>query len=250
MGYLRAMLELLRDPDSWIALLSLTMLEIVLGIDNLVFIAILTGKLPKEQQKLAYRLGLGGAMATRIVLLLALSWVMQLTEPLFTIRGIELTGRHIILLLGGVFLIAKSTHEIYDKVEIGDEEAVTSGWAKSLHAVVTQIMLLDIVFSLDSVITAVGMANHVAIMATAIVIAVAIMLIFAEQVGNFVNRHPSMKILALSFLLLIGVLLTAEGLNQHIDKRYIYFAMGFSLLVELLNLRFRSKEQKRISRAD
>jgi predicted tellurium resistance membrane protein TerC len=186
-------------------------------------------------------------MGTRILLLLTLNWVMQLTEPLFSIAGIGISGRNIILLVGGAFLIAKSTHEIYDKVEIGDEEEVASGWGRSLHAIITQIILLDIVFSLDSVITAVGMANHVAVMATAIIIAVVIMLIFAEQVGNFVNRHPSMKILALAFLLLIGVLLTAEGLNQHIDKRYIYFAMGFSLVVELLNLRFRSKERRRAS---
>jgi predicted tellurium resistance membrane protein TerC len=244
MGYAPPMLELLRDPDAWIALLSLTMLEIVLGIDNIVFIAILSGKLPKEQQKLAYRLGLAGAMGTRILLLFTLSWVMQLTEPLFTVAGIALSGRHFILLGGGLFLIAKATHEIYEKVEIGDEEAVASGWGRSLPAVVTQIMILDVVFSLDSVITAVGMANHIAIMATAIIIAILIMLLFAEQVGRFVNEHPSMKILALSFLLLIGVLLTAEGLNQHIDKRYIYFAMGFSLVVELLNLRLRKKTGK------
>ncbi len=239
------MQELLRDPDAWMALVSLTLLEIVLGIDNLVFIAILTGKLPKEQQKLAYRLGLAGALVSRILLLLTLNWVMHLTQPLFTVAGVALSGRHLILLIGGVFLIAKSTHEIYEKVEIGDEEAVASGWARSLHAVIFQIVLLDIVFSLDSVITAVGMSDNVVVMATAIIVAVIIMLVFAEQVGNFVNRHPSMKILALAFLLLIGVLLTAEGLNQHIDKRYIYFAMGFSLLVELLNLRFRSKTAKR-----
>jgi predicted tellurium resistance membrane protein TerC len=238
------MIELLTNADAWIALLTLTLLEIVLGIDNIVFIAILAGKLPEEQQKKAYRLGLGGALITRLLLLFALSWVMQLTAPLFTLFGVEISGRNLILLFGGLFLIAKSTHEIYDKVEIGDEEAVASGWGRSLHAVVLQIMILDIVFSLDSVITAVGMAEHIEVMAAAILIAIGVMLIFAQQIGDFVNKHPSMKILALSFLLLIGVLLTAEGLNQHLDKRYVYFAMGFSLMVELINLRVRAKSRK------
>jgi predicted tellurium resistance membrane protein TerC len=238
------MIELFTSPDAWVALLTLTLLEIVLGIDNIVFIAILAGKLPEAQQRTAYRLGLGGALVTRLLLLLALSWIMRLTDPLFTLFDVELTGRHLILLAGGLFLIAKSTHEIYDKVEIGEDEAVAAGWGQSLHAVVLQIMILDVVFSLDSVITAVGMVDHLAIMAAAILIAVCIMLLFAESIGRFVNEHPSMKILALSFLLLIGVLLTAEGMNQHLDKRYVYFAMGFSLAVELLNLRVRAKGKR------
>jgi predicted tellurium resistance membrane protein TerC len=236
------MLELLTNPDAWIALLTLTALEIVLGIDNIVFIAILASRLPVEQQSLAYRLGLMGAMLTRIALLLTINWVMHLTEPLFAVMGHDFSGRDLILLGGGLFLIAKSAQEIYEKVE-GDEQEDIKGWFSGLPGIVGQIMVLDIIFSLDSVITAVGMAEHIEVMVTAVIIAIAVMLVFAKQIGDFINKFPSMKILALSFLLLIGVLLTAEGLGQHINKGYIYFAMAFALMVELLNIRFRSKQE-------
>ena len=237
------MVELFSDPQAWLALLALTALEIVLGIDNIVFIAILSAKLPAKEQQKAYRLGLMGALGTRIGLLLAISWIMGLTDSLFAVLGHEVTGRGLILLLGGVFLIGKSVHEIYEKVEAlesGNKDG-PAGSGASLVSVVAQITVMDVVFSLDSVITAVGMVEHVPIMITAIVIAIAVMLIFAKPVGDFVNRHPSMKILALSFLLLIGVLLTAEGFGQHVNKGYIYFAMGFALLVEMLNMRYRKK---------
>ena len=235
------MLELLTNPDAWIALFTLTLLEIVLGIDNIVFIAILASRLPVEKQELAYRLGLLGAMLTRVALLMTINWVMQLTEPLFEILGHQFSGRDLILLGGGLFLIAKSTQEIYEKVE-GEPEEDIQGWFSGLPGVVGQIMILDIIFSLDSVITAVGMAEDIEVMVTAVVIAIGVMLLFAKQIGDFVNRYPSMKILALSFLLLIGVLLTAEGLGQHINKGYIYFAMAFALIVELLNIRFQAKQ--------
>ncbi len=234
------MLELFSTVDAWIALASLAALEIVLGIDNIVFIAILTERLPPEDQPRAYRLGLLGAMGTRLALLFTLSWVMSLTTPLFSVAGIAISGRNLILLTGGAFLVAKSTSEIYRKTEGVAEEEVR-GWGNGMVGVVAQIMVLDIVFSLDSVITAVGIVDHVEIMAVAIVMAVAVMWLFAQPVGNFINTHPSMKILALSFLLLIGVLLMAEGLHQELDKRYVYFAMGFSLTVELLNMRFRRR---------
>jgi predicted tellurium resistance membrane protein TerC len=236
-----AMLELVTDPDAWIALLTLTALEIVLGIDNIVFIAILASRLPVDQQALAYRLGLLGAMLTRIALLMTINWVMQLTHPLFEVMDHTFSGRHLILLGGGLFLIAKSAQEIYEKVE-GEPQEDIRGWFHGLAGIVIQIMLLDIIFSLDSVITAVGMAEHVEVMVTAIIVAVGIMLAFAKPIGDFINKYPSLKILALSFLLLIGVLLTAEGLGQHINKGYIYFAMAFALAVELLNIRFRSKQ--------
>ncbi len=236
------MIELLSNPDAWVALLTLTLLEIVLGIDNIVFIAILASRLPVEKQGLAYRLGLLGAMLTRIGLLLTINWVMQLTEPLFEVFAHSFSGRDLILLGGGLFLIAKSAQEIYDKVE-GDHQEDIKGWFNGLPGIVAQIMVLDIIFSLDSVITAVGMAEDIEVMVTAVVIAIGVMLIFAKQIGDFVNKYPSMKILALSFLLLIGVLLTAEGLGQHINKGYIYFAMAFALLVELINIRFRKKQE-------
>jgi predicted tellurium resistance membrane protein TerC len=236
------MLELLTNPDAWIALATLTLLEIVLGIDNIVFIAILASRLPVEKQAIAYRLGLLGAMVTRVALLMTINWVMQLTEPLFEILEHTLSGRDLILLGGGLFLIAKSTQEMYEKIE-GEPDGDIKGWFNGLPGVVAQIMILDVIFSLDSVITAVGMAEHIEVMVTAIVIAIGVMLLFAKQIGDFVNKHPSMKILALSFLLLIGVLLTAEGLGQHINKGYIYFAMAFALIVELLNIRFRAKQR-------
>jgi predicted tellurium resistance membrane protein TerC len=223
-------IEVFSQPGAWIALLSLTALEIVLGIDNVVFIAILAARLPADQQKRAYRLGLLGALVSRLALLLALSWVMKLSDPLFELLGKALSGRDLILLGGGLFLMAKSTREIFDKLEVGEEHAV-GGKGRTLLATVLQITVLDIVFSLDSVITAVGMSNQIPVMVAAIMIAIAVMLAFAQPIGNFVNRHPSMKVLALSFLLLIGVLLVAEGFGQHIDKGYVYFAMGFSLIV-------------------
>ena len=233
-------LELLTNPENLIALAALAGLEIILGIDNVVFIAILVAKLPEEKQSGAYRIGLMGAMVTRVLLLLTLSVIMGLTEPLITVFDFELTGRHLILLGGGLFLIGKSVHEIYEKVESGEGEIKASAKG-GMAIIIVQIMIMDIIFSLDSVITAIGMVDDVKIMVIAIVIAMIVMLIFAKSIGDFVNRHPSMKILALSFLLLIGVLLTAEGLGQHVSKGYIYFAMGFALLVELVNMRFRKK---------
>ncbi len=242
------MLEQLAQPDTWISLLSLTLLEIVLGIDNIVFIAILSGRLPKDQQGLAYRLGMAAALITRLMLLGTVSWVMGLTEPWFTLPIIDhaVSGRDLILLGGGIFLIGKSSHEIYEKVEAHEEadDEARATKKRGLTGTIVQIMILDIVFSLDSVITAVGMAKHFWIMATAMIIAVCVMLIFAQKVGDFVNEHPSMKVLALSFLLLIGVLLTAEGLGEHVNKGTIYFAMGFSLIVELVNMRVRKKDTK------
>jgi len=236
------MIELLSNPDAWVALFTLTLLEIVLGIDNIVFIAILASRLPVEKQGLAYRLGLLGAMFTRIALLMTINWVMQLTQPLFEVLGHPFSGRDLILLGGGLFLIAKSAQEIYDKVE-GEHQDDIKGWFNGVPGIIAQIMVLDIIFSLDSVITAVGMAEDIEVMVAAVIIAIGVMLIFAKQIGDFVNRYPSMKILALSFLLLIGVLLTAEGLGQHVNKGYIYFAMAFALMVELINIRFRKKQE-------
>ncbi len=223
--------------DNLIALATLTSLEIVLGIDNIVFISILSGKLPAAQRPRARRLGMLGAMLMRIALLLALSWIMRLTAPLFAVLGQEISGRDLILLLGGLFLMGKATFEIHERIEGESPAAVAARSAPTFVAVITQIMLLDIVFSLDSVITAVGMADQIAVMVAAVVIAVAVMMLFAGPVSDFVERNPTIKMLALSFLLLIGVMLVAESLGQHVSKGYIYFAMAFSLLVELLNLR-------------
>jgi predicted tellurium resistance membrane protein TerC len=226
--------------ENALALLTLTALEVVLGIDNLVVISILTGKLPPELRKRARRIGLLAAMGMRIGLLLTLSWMMGLTGSLFSVAGLDFSGRDLILLVGGLFLMAKATHEIHTKVE-GPEEHPQAG--KRIHAsmasVIAQIMAFDLVFSIDSVITAIGMARAIWVMVAAIVIAVATMIVFAEPVSSFVERHPSIKMLALSFLLLIGVLLVAEGMGQHLDRGYVYFAMGFSLFVEMLNLRVR-----------
>ncbi|MBX3245886.1 MAG: TerC family protein [Myxococcales bacterium] len=238
------MLEAFSSPDAWVALLTLTSLEIVLGIDNIVFIAILAAKLPEHQQRLAYNLGLGGALITRLGLLFAIAWIMRLETPLFTLLDNPMTGRELILLGGGIFLIGKSAHEIYEKVELPEEDPKDVRGRSSLVGTVVQIMLLDIIFSLDSVITAVGMVDAIEIMVIAIIVAVGVMLVFAKRIGDFVNRHPSMKILALSFLTLIGVLLTAEAFDQHISKGYIYAAMGFSLAVEVLNMRLRGKGKK------
>jgi len=224
--------------ESLIALVTLTSLEIVLGIDNIVFIAILTGKLDPSVQDKARRIGLALAMIVRILLLLAISWIMGLTKPLFAVMSHDVSGKDLILLLGGLFLIGKSTFEIHERIE-GHEPTKTAKAVASFASVIIQIMLLDIVFSLDSVITAVGMARHIPIMIAAVIVAVAIMMLFAGAVSRFVERHPTIKMLALSFLLLIGVMLLAEGFGRHIEKGYIYFAMAFSLFVELLNLRMR-----------
>ncbi len=227
--------------EGWIALATLTVLEIVLGIDNIVFISILAGKLRHDQRDRARRIGLSLAMFIRIALLLSITWVMGLTEPLFTL-GKEISGRDLILLIGGLFLIAKATHEIHDKLE-GAEGEASSKVVASFGAVIVQILLLDIVFSLDSVITAVGMVDHVSIMILAVIVAVGVMLVSAGPISEFVERHPTVKMLALSFLLLIGVSLIGEGLDQHIPKGYIYFAMGFSVFVEMINLRVRKKSE-------
>jgi predicted tellurium resistance membrane protein TerC len=230
-------MEWITTAEGWIALLTLTALEIVLGIDNIIFISILSGKLPSEQQKKARTLGLALAMLTRIGLLLSISWVMRLTTPLFTIFR-EFSGRDLILVVGGLFLIAKSTHEIHDKLE----GAATSGRkpiVSTFAGVIFQIILLDIIFSLDSVITAVGMVQHLSIMIVAVVIAVIFMMFFARVISDFVHDHPTVKMLALAFLLLIGAALIAEGFDTHIPKGYIYFAMAFSVFVEMLNLRLR-----------
>jgi predicted tellurium resistance membrane protein TerC len=231
----------LTQPEAWVGLLTLTLLEIVLGIDNIIFISILAGKLPHEQQGRARRIGLVGAMATRIALLAALAWIIRLTAPLFQVLGRPISGRDLILIAGGLFLLAKSTHEIHLKLE-GDDETGSSRKAASFGGVIFQILLLDIVFSLDSVITAVGMAEHLAVMITAVIIAVAVMMAAARVVSNYVDRHPTVKMLALSFLLLIGMSLVGEGWGQHIPKGYIYFAMGFSVFVEAINLRVRAKK--------
>jgi len=233
-------LDFLFTAESWAALLTLTVLEIVLGIDNIVFISILAGKLPAERRKRARTLGLALAMGTRILLLLSLTWIMRLTKPFFTIGPQEISGRDLIMLVGGVFLLWKSTTEIHERLEGAVEAAREAGRkANTMASVLTQIALLDIIFSLDSVITAVGMAQEVAIMIAAIVIAVGIMMWASGPLGDFVERHPTIKMLALSFLLLIGMALVAEGFHQHIPKGYIYFAMGFSVFVEMLNLRAR-----------
>lgn len=251
-------MEWISSPEAWISLLTLTVLEIVLGIDNIVFISIITGRLPAERQKSARRLGLGLAMITRVLLLLSISWIMTLTAPLFNIAGwiginegewfekLQISGRDIILIVGGLFLIYKSTTEIHHKLE-GEEDELTKSTKKiSFTKVIIEILLLDIVFSLDSVITAVGMADYIEIMIAAVVIAVLIMLASSEGISKFVNNHPTVKMLALSFLLLIGISLIAEGLDQHIPKGYIYFAMAFSVFVEMLNLRVSKKSKKAI----
>jgi predicted tellurium resistance membrane protein TerC len=236
------MLDAFLTADGLVALLTLTAMEIVLGVDNVVFITILTGRLPAGQQLLARRVGLALALGLRVLLLLAITWIMGLTQPLFSVLGEEVSGRGLILLGGGLFLIFKATWEIYDKVEAGHAAAGRRSGRAQFAWVVLQILLLDLVFSLDSVITAVGMANDVPIMVVAMVIAMLVMLVSIEGVSGFVERHPSVKILALAFLLLIGVMLVAEGMGRHVPKGYIYFAMAFSLFVEMLNLRYRRRE--------
>ena len=232
------MMESLTDPQVWIALVTLTFLEIVLGIDNIIFISILSGKLPAKDQHRARRLGLLAAMFMRVLLLFSLAWIIKLTKPWFTIVGQEISGRDTILILGGLFLIGKSTYEIHDKLE-GEEGHASKKVPTTFLSVIFQIMMLDLVFSLDSVITAVGMADDLWVMVTAVVVAVGIMMLSADAISDFVHKHPTVKMLALSFLLLIGVSLLAEGFDQHISKGYIYFAMGFSVFVEMINLRMK-----------
>ncbi len=224
--------------DGLIALVTLTFLEVVLGVDNVIFISILTGRLPHRQQARARRLGLIGAMGMRILLLLSITWIMRLTEPLFTALGHPFSGRDLILISGGIFLLWKATVEIHERLE-GEPEHGPRKMPPSFGAVIGQIMLLDIIFSLDSVITAVGMANDIQIMVAAVIIAVAIMMLSARPIGDFVGRHPTVKVLALSFLLMIGLALVSDGVGFHIPKGYIYFAMGFSIFVETINLRVR-----------
>jgi predicted tellurium resistance membrane protein TerC len=228
------------DPQAWIGLLTLTALEIVLGVDNVIFISILSGRLPTSTQKRARQIGLALAMVMRILLLLSITWIARLTQPLATIAGFEITGRALILVGGGLFLLAKSTHEIHNKLETEDAHADVRH-APSLRSVLVQIVLLDLVFSLDSVITAVGMVDQIGVMIAAVVIAVMVMMIFAGALSAFVERHPTIKMLALSFLLLIGVNLIAEGVGFHIPKGYTYFAMAFSVAVEMLNIRVRKR---------
>lgn len=232
-------MDWITDPQIWISLVTLTALEIVLGIDNVVFISILAGKLPHNQQENARRLGLTLALVTRILLLCGIVWMTKLTTPLFAVFGHEFSGRDLILLAGGLFLIGKSTHEIHEKLE-GEDGRVTTRIAPTFTSVIVQILLLDIVFSLDSVITAVGMVRQIGVMIAAVIIAVIFMLIFARAISNFVHRHPTLKMLALSFLILIGVALVAESFHQEIPKGYIYFSMAFAVVVEILNLRVRA----------
>ena len=240
------MFDWLVDSQGWISLLTLTVLEIVLGIDNIIFISILSGKLRAEDQPRARSMGLAGAFVTRVMLLLSITWVMRLTTPLFTAVGRKFSGRDLILLVGGLFLIAKATMEIHHKLEGPDEEEEQRAKAtRSLWGTVAQIMVLDIIFSLDSVITAVGMADDVTIMIIANVLALGVMLFAAKPISDFVDRHPTVKMLALSFLVLIGTNLTAEGLGQHIPKGYTYMAMAFSVIVEMLNIRVRTRQVRR-----
>ena len=239
-------MEWLSDPQIWISLLTLTALEIVLGIDNVIFISILAGKLPKEQQAKARKLGLTLALVTRILLLMSLTWIMGLTKPLFTmpVVNVDISGRDIVLLVGGLFLIWKSVREVHEKLEEDDGHATAGRGRATFTAVIIQILLLDIVFSLDSVITAVGMADNIWVMVAAVVIALGVMLAFAGKISDFGNRHPTLKMLALSFLILIGVTLIGEGMHFHSPKGYVYFSMAFAFAVEMLNLRLRSKMAK------
>ena len=237
------MLELLSQPEAWISLLTLTFLEIVLGIDNIVFISILAGKLPLESQAKARKIGLALALITRLILLCGLAWMVKLTTPLFHVMQHPVSGRDLILLLGGLFLLGKATHEIHGKLEGVDGET-SDRIAPTFTSIIIQIMLLDIVFSLDSVITAVGMVDEIAIMVTAVIIAMGVMLVFVDSVSRFIEEHPTFKILALSFLMLIGFVLVLEGVHKEIPKGYIYFAMAFSFTVEMVNLNIRKKTKK------
>jgi len=245
-------MDWISDPQIWISLVTLTVLEIVLGIDNIIFISILSGKLPAEQQKKGRRIGLALALITRVLLLCALAWVVKLDTPFWTptfLQGsryafeLAVSGKDLILVLGGLFLLGKSTHEIHEKLE-GEDGEVTNRIAPTFANVIVQILLLDIVFSLDSVITAVGMAQVLGVMIAAVILAMIVMLVFVNQISDFVDRHPTIKMLALSFLILIGAMLVAEGFHHHIPKGYIYFAMAFAVVVEMLNLRLRKKTTK------
>jgi predicted tellurium resistance membrane protein TerC len=233
------------SPDAWISLLTLTVLEIVLGIDNVIFISILAGKLPPEQQAKARQTGLMLALVTRILLLSLVAWMAKLTQPLFTVFGEEFSGRDLILLVGGLFLLFKATREIHEKLE-GEDGVKTRRIAPTFSAVIAQILILDVVFSLDSVITAVGMARHLAVMIIAVILAVGFMLIFAGKIAGFIDKHPTLKVLALSFLLMIGGALVMEGFGKHVHKGYIYFAMAFSSVVEILNIRLRTKAATKV----
>jgi predicted tellurium resistance membrane protein TerC len=237
------MLALLSDPQIWIAFATLTMLELVLGIDNIIFISILVDKLPKAQQELARKIGLFMAMFMRIGLLFVLSWIVGLTEPFFTVFGKAISGRDLILILGGLFLIYKSTGEIHQSLE-GEEAHTVSAVKATFGAVIMQIMVIDIVFSLDSIITAVGMVDELAVMVAAVVVSVGLMMLFASAIGRFVSDHPTIKMLALAFLVVVGVVLVAEGFGHHVPKGYVYFAMAFSLGVELLNIWMRKRSAK------
>jgi len=237
------MMELLTDPQAWIALAMLTMLELVLGIDNIIFISILVDRLPPEKRDLARRIGLGGAMVMRIGLLLLLAWMAELVDPLFTVLGQELSGRDLILIAGGLFLLWKSTGEIHQSLE-GAEGHASSAVQATFTAVILQILVIDMVFSLDSIITAVGMVDERAVMVAAVVLSVALMMVFAGAIGRFVSDHPSIKMLALSFLVVVGVVLIAEGFDHHVPKGYIYFGMAFALGVEMLNIRMRKRAAK------
>ena len=237
------MFEWIADPNAWIALATLTALEIVLGIDNIIFISILVGRLPEARRALARRLGLLLAMMTRIMLLLSLAWIMRLTEPLFTLVQ-EISGRDLILIFGGLFLLWKSVHEIHGSLEGTDEERAAGGTVSSFGGVLVQIAIIDIVFSLDSVITAVGLADQVAVMVIAIMLSVGVMMFAAKPIGEFVDRHPTVKMLALSFLVLVGMTLIAEGFDTHVPKGYIYFAMAFSVAVEMINLKLRKRMEE------
>ncbi len=236
-------MELLARPEAWIAFATLTALELVLGIDNIIFIAILVDKLPKSQQEFARRLGLFMAMFMRVGLLLVLAWIVGLVAPLFTLLGQEISGRDLILILGGLFLVWKSTTEIHGSLE-GQEGHTAAKVTSTLAGVITQIMIVDMVFSLDSIITAVGMVDDVRIMIAAVVVSVALMMVFAGPIGRFVSAHPTIKMLALAFLVVIGVVLIAEGLDTHVPKGYVYFAMAFSVAVEMLNIRLRRRSKK------
>lgn len=235
------MFEWLTSPEAWVALATLTALEIVLGIDNIIFLSILVARLPEKQRAFARRMGLGLAMVARLGLLFSISWVMGLTRPWFEVAGYEISGRDVILIGGGLFLLAKATHEIHNSLEGAEEDPSKRAMAGSLGMVLIQIAVLDIVFSLDSVITAVGLVDQISVMAIAIILAVAVMMFAAKSIGDFVDRHPTIKILALSFLVLVGVTLMAEGFDVHVPKGYIYFAMAFSVAVEMINIRMRKK---------
>ena len=237
-------MELLLSPEAWIAFATLTALELVLGIDNVIFISILVDKLPPKQREKARKLGLFMAMFMRVGLLLALAWIVGLVEPLFTVLGHEVSGRDLILMLGGLFLLWKSTTEIHHSLEGADDGPATTAKA-SFASVIAQIMVIDLVFSLDSIITAVGMVDQIEIMIAAVIVSVVLMMVFAKAIGDFVSAHPSIKMLALSFLVVVGVVLVAEGFEHHIPKGYVYFAMAFSVGVEMLNIRYRKKAARR-----